>query len=418
MTTSVSSCDSRWDPFDDLAEQQSHTQADNITLCRLIDWDSEREYDEEPPNHIRYSIEWKVTVNNRAIMPKDTEQDVVLAPSDYWEHFLEPKLKMFLHKKNRPLKAENTTVVVSITARSTPPLTKLFDDIKIDWSVIERQFIAWSELVRAGKKPKLTLSFNYVDTSLSTTTSVRPTGKRVRASRTQQMLAGRAAQIDEEEEASGRPSTWASVYRLMRCPGSCSSGPYCWVDPHGKKHYRISGPLVESLVEYIEEGHTLETHEDVPEHIRQELYDAAHRSLEAHKKSASTPAGVAPVTINMPPAPACQSCASISSPATTLVSNTCPVRAPVVPLGLPGFLDEQVAEYCAWQQSRVLASVWKADCIKACNVMINNAMDLNLIRANPDPQFLIAQGVSEGTAKRIVSDVDYWFERTKRRRIE
>jgi hypothetical protein len=108
-------------------------------------------------------------------MPKDTEQDVVLAPSDYWEHFLEPKLETFLHKKNRPLRAENTTVVVSITARSTPPLVKLFDDIKIDWAVIERQFIAWGELCRAGKKLKLTLLFNYVDTSLSTTTSVRPT---------------------------------------------------------------------------------------------------------------------------------------------------------------------------------------------------------------------------------------------------
>jgi hypothetical protein len=82
MASSVS-CDSSWDAFDDLTQQPSQTQADNITLCRLIDWNSERECNEEPPSYIRYSIEWKVTVNNRAIMLKDTEQDVVLAPSDY-----------------------------------------------------------------------------------------------------------------------------------------------------------------------------------------------------------------------------------------------------------------------------------------------------------------------------------------------
>jgi hypothetical protein len=64
-----------WDPFED--PSQEHTQADN-------GWDLE------------YTIEWKVTVNNRAIMPKITEPEV--APTDYWESFLKPKLDDFLRK--------------------------------------------------------------------------------------------------------------------------------------------------------------------------------------------------------------------------------------------------------------------------------------------------------------------------------
>ena len=94
--------DSQWDPFDD--PSQPRTQAGKLTLCPLADWDSNRIYGEDPPSYIHYTIEWKVTVNNRAIMPKDTEQDVVLALADCWEHILKPKLESFLYKKKRPLR--------------------------------------------------------------------------------------------------------------------------------------------------------------------------------------------------------------------------------------------------------------------------------------------------------------------------
>jgi len=65
------SYEQHWDPYDDASQQQ--TQANKLEFCQFLDWDSERIYDEDPPSHIHYSIEWKVTVNNRAIMPKDTE---------------------------------------------------------------------------------------------------------------------------------------------------------------------------------------------------------------------------------------------------------------------------------------------------------------------------------------------------------
>jgi hypothetical protein len=67
-------------------------------LLRLADWDRERAYDEDPPYYIHYSIEWKVTVNGKAIS-RDTEQDLVLAPGSYWDLFLRPKLEKLLHKK-------------------------------------------------------------------------------------------------------------------------------------------------------------------------------------------------------------------------------------------------------------------------------------------------------------------------------
>lgn len=41
-------------------------------------------YDENSPASIKYLIEWKVTLNNR-ILAKDTEQDLTLKPSSYWQ---------------------------------------------------------------------------------------------------------------------------------------------------------------------------------------------------------------------------------------------------------------------------------------------------------------------------------------------
>jgi len=61
---------------------QQSPQPDKLILIQLNDWDQEKTYDEDPPNYIYYSIEWKVTLNNKMIS-KDTEQDLMLAPTSY-----------------------------------------------------------------------------------------------------------------------------------------------------------------------------------------------------------------------------------------------------------------------------------------------------------------------------------------------
>jgi hypothetical protein len=145
-----------YEPFDPFEfSSQQNTQANKLELCPYADWDPDRAYDEDPPIYIHYSIEWKIAVNNRAIMSKDTEQDLVLEPAARWEHILEPKLKNALLKKKRPLTSEDTTVAVSVTDRKERDLMKRFDDTSIDWPVIQKQLLAWGELFRAGKKLRL-----------------------------------------------------------------------------------------------------------------------------------------------------------------------------------------------------------------------------------------------------------------------
>jgi hypothetical protein len=397
-----------WDPYNDLSQPQ--TQADRLLFCKFDDWDSDRVYDEDQPRYIHYSIEWKVTVNNRAIMPKDTEQNIVLSPADYYEHFLKPKLDNFLRRKNRPLRSEDTNVTVSVTARSERNLTKRYDDTSIEWTEIENRFLAWGELFRAGKRLLLNLSFNYIDTSQSTTTSLQRAERRVYPSTTQQMLAERAAQLDAEQVSSGQLSTWAHVYKLFRCPGPpCNLGPYCWCDPIGKKHYKLLTCHLKSLIKYMDEGNTLQSHDDVPEDIREQLFREQQQSLERHKKSASTStASLPPINIHVLPAQSSQTQAEALAPDVPLAS------VPIKPLHIPGLRDEAVEEYCAWQQSQVKKSSLKVEYQKACDVIIEEGLDLELIRRDPKPQFLIERGIKRGIAEHVVGDIDYWAKRYKR----
>ena len=53
---------------------------------------------------------------------------------------------------------------------------------------------------------------------------------------------------------------------------TCPHGPYCWVDPIGKKHYSLKTHHLKRLIAYVEKGGTLEGHKDVPEAVRNKLY--------------------------------------------------------------------------------------------------------------------------------------------------
>jgi hypothetical protein len=145
-----------------------------------------------------------VTLNGK-IISRDTETDLVLAPVPYWQPFLQPRLEKLLQKKlgHNGAKSDDTNVVVSATGRSERDLIKRFDELDIDWLIVEKHLVKWSA--------------------------------------THGMCAELAAQVDAEEGSTGQPPIWKDVYKVMRCPGPpCQLGPRCWRDPDGKKHYKLT----------------------------------------------------------------------------------------------------------------------------------------------------------------------------------
>jgi hypothetical protein len=63
--------------------------------------------------------------SNRAVMGPDTVQDTVLAPAAYWQHFLRPRIDDYWRQKYKPVKSEDTNVVVSVTQCKEPDLLTL-----------------------------------------------------------------------------------------------------------------------------------------------------------------------------------------------------------------------------------------------------------------------------------------------------
>ncbi|KAF1358619.1 hypothetical protein EJ07DRAFT_86450, partial [Lizonia empirigonia] len=83
----------------------------------------------------------KLAVNNKVIS-KDTEQDIVLAPAVYWRMYLQPKVEKLVDKKlsqGRQVEYDDTSVVASVNDRPERDLCKRYDDMHIDWPVVERQ---------------------------------------------------------------------------------------------------------------------------------------------------------------------------------------------------------------------------------------------------------------------------------------
>ncbi|CAN9415616.1 unnamed protein product [Alternaria alternata] len=338
------------------------TDTDRLGFLPLAEWDEHNSYEEDTPSHLRYSIEWKIAVNNRAIA-KDTEQDVVLAPAVYWRMYLQAKVEKLVDKKlprSSHMELDDISVVASVKDRSESDLTRRFDDMNIDWSVVERQFMRWSEPFRAGKKLKVSVAFNYTD-SVSSFSATASRGSK---------------------EARTLPSACLPT-------GLPSSMPSSRV---------ADSPPLGALVRLAEQGHRLESHDDVPADIRDQLYAENQRRLERRTTTSGAPTpSLPPITINnVMPSPASE------SPLTASVSSGAMYRRPSSGkscLDIPGPRDIAVAAYGNWQQSKVVDQTLQLEYQKACNVTLQDGLDLEQVFEDQDADFFIQSGVKRGVAR-------------------
>jgi len=97
----------------------------------------------------------------------------------------------------------------------------------------------------------------------------------------------------------------------------------------------------------------LETHDDIPVNIQEELYVKEQKSLERHQKASRTSASSLPLIniTNVLPTPSSQA-SHLASVAKTPVPDM-PSRSTLTNrLNIPGFRDDTVEEYYNWQKSQ------------------------------------------------------------------
>lgn len=75
-----------------------------------------------------------------------------------------------------------------------------------------------------------------------------------------------------------------------------------------------------------------------------------------------------------------------------------------------GLLDIGVREHSTWQQSRLSDKTLKAEVRKACDVALDDGLDLAQIDEDESPDCFAKRGIKRGIARRFVNDIRFWAE--------
>ncbi|CAI7595764.1 unnamed protein product [Penicillium palitans] len=161
----------------------------------------------------------------------------------------------------------------------------------------------------------------------------------------------------------------------------------------GKKHYQLKTYYIRRLVTYVEKGGLLESHKDVPEAIREELYIEEQQRLERDKRKggSSLIPGLPypPININVLPSQSPTSGLDVSAANVAVDSKI------MGALDIPGPRDVAVKEY-------------------TCDAMLEDGLDLEQVYKDQDPEFFISKGIKRGIARRFVEDIKGWVENVKK----
>ncbi|KAJ5529827.1 hypothetical protein N7527_003220 [Penicillium freii] len=148
----------------------------------------------------------------------------------------------------------------------------------------------------------------------------------------------------------------------------------------------------------------------MPGMIREQIYRAERQRLERprpHNRTASE-TSCPPITItNVLPT---QTTQVAGSPAPPPIENAATPSIYPPELHIPGLLDLAVKEYSTWQQSRLSDKTLKAEVRKACDVALDDGLDLTQIEEDKNPDYFTQRGVKWGIARRFAKDIRLWAE--------
>jgi hypothetical protein len=155
----------------------------------------------------------------------------------------------------------------------------------------------------------------------------------------------------------------------------------------------------------VEKGGTLQSHDDVPDNIREDLYMEERHRLESQRsknnKMTGTPGSCPPIKFNfngVQSSPLPEVPNSIATPAMLPSPNGLSSDD----FNIPGLRDEAVREYTSWHETNVGDDNLKTQFRGARDVALANGLELQLIHEDQDPSFFIDKGIVVGTVSRYL----------------
>jgi hypothetical protein len=385
------------------AEEDDRERENQPRLLMQHEWDGTTQ---PPSDNLRYTVEWKAVMNTKRI-GMDTDEDVFLAPEAYWNTKLQGKIDEALGREfalqDRPDPC-STAVVVSVNKRAERDLTKEFTGLEVDWSVIAEKLESWACYFGEGKRLLVRLTLRFRPRNGFPRAGAAGRG---RQSATQRMRYGQALQRDAEEHASGQGAHWRHVYSILRCPGRpCQNNQgYDWRDPRGGKHYKLLTVHLRRLVEHVMGGNKLDSHNDIPDHVRQQLYAEADQHASRCQDARRTPA------------PMQQSQAATQAATTTpeQASSTAATIAPAVleSLDIPGPHEDAIRNYVLWQQGQATSDEWISQYAKAGDILLKQGFKLGLFYERQLVDVLTDEGILRGIAWKFHSEIPKWLSENR-----
>ncbi|KFA48302.1 hypothetical protein S40293_10328 [Stachybotrys chartarum IBT 40293] len=214
----------------------------------------------------------------------------------------------------------------------------------------------------------------------------------------------------QEEEAAGRTNHWNKVYNLMRCTGPPCSGKYCLRGSDGK-HFPIEPNSMEKLVRYSEEGNALETHADVPQSVRDLIYEKDRLDSERRSKKRKASVSAMPaihIHNSLPEQPMCCS-KELSTGPPVESDDTIAGRRRTAP-NILGPRDEAIKRYCEWHCAQVMNDEWKRGFARAASITLEEGLDLKHVYIDQNINLYTKGGIKPGIARSWVEDIKKWAE--------
>lgn len=399
------------------SEEQAEEQDCEGQLLLLQEWDGTTE---PSADAIRYTIEWKAVLKTKRI-GTNTEEDVFLAPKAFWDASLRQKVDDSLDREFSPQERPelgSTIVVVSVNKRAERGLTKEFVGSDIDWTLVAEKLESWADHFRDGKRLTVRITFRFRPRATAPQTRA---GGRGRQSATRRMRHEQALQRDAEEHVSGEAAPWRTVYDMMRCPGRpcLNNQGWCWRDPHGGRHHKLLTVHLRRLVEHVKESNKFESHSDVPDTIRQQLYaEAVQRAARHQHRNTGHPPSVMPYMQEPTPTPTQTPGTMHYSPAQEVLPSGGIAAAPtsLQSLDVPGPQEDAISDYVAWHQSKASTPEWTSQFAKAGEVLLEEGFNLDLFYQTKPFDLLRNQGVSRGITLSFHRDIPTWLPGYRQKR--
>ncbi|EHK19828.1 uncharacterized protein TRIVIDRAFT_68184 [Trichoderma virens Gv29-8] len=338
---------------------QLRPAGNGLAFVPYADWRPGRSYNQQPAENIWYDVEWKLSVNNRR-KTGESEPGIALSPRQFWKYVLQPKLQAVMKSAKSPLTASDTQILLSVSDRKTSSITKRFSKLDINWLFVAKQLQEWSRFLTDDKRTKA--------------------GQLPQCAGPMPLKVQREARISAERAVLGRPESWRQVIALVRCPGPpCNKGPYCWRD--GQTHYKLLSHHLKMLVDEVQKGHSMQTHNDIPEHIREELHAEQQQQAEReHKRrrrdSDSCPTGFPVIHIHNAPSNANAGASSSILSTPEMVFPTSPT------FDIQGSREDAVKAYVVWQCSKVSSQEQKSSYDLAQSLTLDHGLCLYMVYTN------------------------------------